>query len=38
VTGTAGFIGSNPVEKSFFLDQRVLGLDSFETGYQQNMD
>ena len=38
VTGAAGFIGSNLVEKLISLNQRVVGLDNFETGYQYNLD
>ena len=38
VTGVAGFIGSNLLEKLLTLDQKVVGLDSFETGYKHNID
>ena len=38
VTGAAGFIGSNLVEKLLILDQKVIGLDNFETGYQHNLE
>lgn len=38
VTGVAGFIGSNLLEHLLKLDQRVVGLDSFATGYQHNLD
>jgi len=38
VTGVAGFIGSNILETLLQLDQYVLGLDNFSTGYQQNLD
>ena len=38
VTGAAGFIGSNLVEKLLILNQKVVGLDSFDTGYQHNID
>ena len=38
VTGVAGFIGSNLLEKLLKLDQRVVGLDNFATGYQKNLD
>ncbi len=38
VTGVAGFIGSNLLEKLLKLDQRVLGLDNFATGYKHNLD
>jgi UDP-N-acetylglucosamine 4-epimerase len=38
VTGVAGFIGSNLLETLLKLDQRVVGLDNFATGNQQNLD
>jgi UDP-N-acetylglucosamine 4-epimerase len=38
ITGAAGFIGSNLVEKLLGLNQKVIGLDNFETGYQYNLD
>ena len=38
VTGAAGIIGSNLVEKLLTLNQKVMGLDNFETGYQHNLD
>lgn len=38
VTGVAGFIGSNLLETLLKLDQNVVGLDNFETGYQKNLD
>ena len=38
ITGAAGFIGSNLLEKLLILNQKVVGLDSFETGYQHNID
>ncbi|HSU21393.1 MAG TPA: NAD-dependent epimerase/dehydratase family protein, partial [Variovorax sp.] len=38
VTGVAGFIGSNLLEALLLLDQRVVGLDNFATGYQRNLD
>ncbi|OQY18439.1 MAG: LPS biosynthesis protein WbpP [Desulfobacteraceae bacterium 4572_35.1] len=38
VTGCAGFIGSNLIETLLLLDQRVVGLDNFSTGYQHNLD
>ena len=38
ITGVAGFIGSNLLEKLLILNQKVIGLDSFETGYQHNID
>lgn len=38
VTGCAGFIGSNLVETLLKLNQWVIGLDNFSTGYQRNLD
>jgi UDP-N-acetylglucosamine 4-epimerase len=38
ITGVAGFIGSNLLEKLLTLEQTVIGLDSFVTGYQHNLD
>jgi UDP-N-acetylglucosamine 4-epimerase len=38
VTGVAGFIGSNLLEALLRLDQRVVGLDNFATGFQRNLD
>jgi len=38
VTGCAGFIGSNLLEALLKLDQTVVGLDNFATGYQHNLD
>jgi UDP-N-acetylglucosamine 4-epimerase len=38
VTGCAGFIGSNLLERLLRLDQRVVGLDNFATGLQGNLD
>ena len=38
VTGVAGFIGSNLLEALLALDQRVIGLDNFSTGYKKNLD
>lgn len=38
VTGAAGFIGSNLVESLLKLNQRVVGLDNFSTGFQRNLD
>lgn len=38
VTGVAGFIGSNLLETLLKLDQRVVGLDNFSTGYQRNLN
>ncbi|MDR2113235.1 MAG: Vi polysaccharide biosynthesis UDP-N-acetylglucosaminuronic acid C-4 epimerase TviC [Candidatus Accumulibacter sp.] len=38
VTGCAGFIGSHLVETLLELDQTVVGLDNFATGYARNLD
>ena len=38
ITGAAGFIGSNLLEQLLKLNQRVVGLDNFATGYQRNLD
>lgn len=38
VTGVAGFIGSNLLETLLKLNQTVVGLDNFATGYQKNLD
>lgn len=38
VTGVAGFIGSNLLEMLLKLNQRVVGMDNFATGYQRNLD
>jgi UDP-N-acetylglucosamine 4-epimerase len=38
VTGVAGFIGSNLLETLLKLDQRVVGIDNFVTGYQRNLN
>lgn len=37
VTGVAGFIGSNLLETLLKLDQHVIGLDNFSTGYERNL-
>ena len=37
VTGVAGFIGSNLLETLLALDQQVVGLDNFSTGYKRNL-
>ena len=38
VTGSAGFIGSHLVEALLRLDQEVVSLDNFATGYRRNLD
>jgi UDP-N-acetylglucosamine 4-epimerase len=38
ITGVAGFIGSNLLEKLLILNQKVVGLDNFDTGHQHNID
>ena len=37
ITGIAGFIGSNLLEKLLLLNQRVVGLDNFATGKKENL-
>ncbi|MFH4094968.1 NAD-dependent epimerase/dehydratase family protein, partial [Acinetobacter baumannii] len=36
ITGVAGFIGSNLLETLLKLNQKVIGLDNFATGFQHN--
>lgn len=38
ITGVAGFIGSNLLEALLKLNQKVVGLDNFSTGFQSNLD
>lgn len=38
VTGVAGFVGSHLLEALLELDQHVVGLDSFVTGRESNLD
>jgi len=38
VTGVAGFVGSNLLERLLILNQKVVGLDNFDTGHQHNID
>ena len=38
ITGVAGFIGSNLLEALLKLDQHVVGLDNFATGFRRNFD
>jgi UDP-N-acetylglucosamine/UDP-N-acetylgalactosamine 4-epimerase len=37
VTGAAGFIGSNLVERLLSLGQEVVGIDNFSTGHPRNV-
>lgn len=38
ITGVAGFIGSNLLQALLELEQRVVGLDNFATGYRDNLN
>jgi len=38
ITGVAGFIGCNLLEKLLSLDQAVVGLDNFATGHRHNLE
>lgn len=38
ITGVAGFIGSNLLEKLLLLDQDVIGLDNLSSGYYENLE
>jgi UDP-N-acetylglucosamine/UDP-N-acetylgalactosamine 4-epimerase len=38
ITGVAGFIGSHLLEALLTLNQSVIGLDNFATGFQKNLD
>ncbi len=38
ITGVAGFIGSNLLEALLHLNQYVIGIDNFATGFQRNID
>lgn len=38
ITGVAGFIGSNLLEKLLKLNQKVIGLDNFDTGHMHNIE
>lgn len=38
ITGVAGFIGSNLLEKLLQLDQHVVGIDNFSTGFASNLE
>lgn len=37
ITGVSGFIGSNLLEFLLKLDQRVIGIDNFATGFKKNL-
>jgi UDP-N-acetylglucosamine 4-epimerase len=38
ITGVAGFIGSHLLEVLLELEQTIVGLDNFATGYARNLD
>lgn len=38
ITGVAGFIGSNLLEALLKLNQNVVGLDNFSTGFHSNLE
>jgi len=38
ITGVAGFIGSNLLEKILKMNQQVIGLDNFLTGHMSNLE
>lgn len=38
ITGVAGFIGSNLLEKLLILGQTVVGIDNFLTGHHRNLE
>ena len=38
ITGVAGFIGSNLLEELLNLNQKVVGLDNFRTGFKSNIE
>lgn len=38
ITGVAGFIGSNLLQRLLQLDQQVIGLDNFSTGKRSNLE
>ena len=38
ITGVAGFVGSNLLQELLDLDQCVVGVDNFSTGYQRNLN
>lgn len=38
ITGVVGFIGSNFLEHLLKLNQKVVGLDNFSTGFRHNVE
>ena len=38
ITGVAGFIGSNILERLLSMNQVIVGLDNFSTGYKSNLN
>ena len=38
ITGVAGFVGSNLLERLLQLNQKVIGLDNFSTGSSENLN
>jgi UDP-N-acetylglucosamine/UDP-N-acetylgalactosamine 4-epimerase len=38
ITGVAGFIGSNLLETLLNCNQKVIGLDNYETGFKENIE
>ncbi len=38
ITGVAGFLGSNLLEALLKLNQKVIGLDNFSTGFRHNLE
>ena len=38
ISGVAGFIGSNLLETLLKLDQVVVGIDNYATGYARNLE
>ncbi len=38
ITGVAGFVGCNLLERLLNLDQQVVGLDNFATGHRSNLE
>lgn len=38
ITGCAGFIGSNLLEALLKLNQKVIGVDNFSTGFRENIE